>query len=273
MTIRIGQIDYANCTPIFSALQNNFDCGNYLFIRGVPARLNEMLRLGEIDVCPSSSIEYGKFADKYFLLPDISISSDGPVKSVLLFSSLPIEELNGHPIALTTESDTSINLLKIILGRQFGFSNPFERTALPLQEALKNFSALLLIGDAALKESMRNRDLFVYDIGELWRGFTGLPFVFALWLVKREAAEQRRGEVQALAAQLIGAKKCAYESYGDIAENCREREWMGREALIEYWRTLSYDLTPRHLEGVATFFRYARELQLLPEEPAIRIFS
>lgn len=273
MTLRIGQIDYANCTPIFAALQNNCDCAAYRFIRGVPAQLNGMLRRGEIDVSPSSSFEYGKFPGKYLLLPEMSISSDGPVKSVLLFSRVPIEKLNNQAIALTTESDTSVNLLRIILARQYGFSNTFQRTTLPLREAIEEQSALLLIGDAALRESMANRDLFVYDLGELWLGFTGLPFVFALWIVTREAAYRNRREVQSLAAGLIAAKSRAYESFGSIADTCKEREWMGREALIDYWRTLSYDLTSRHLEGVATFFRYARELQLIREEPEIRLFA
>jgi chorismate dehydratase len=271
VTIRIGQIEYANCTPIFTALQDNFDCGNYRFIKGVPALLNGMLRRGEIDICPASSIEYGKSPERYFLLPDISISSDGPVKSVLLFSRLPLAELNNQPVALTTESDTSINLLKIILAKQYGFSNHFERSSLPAPEALHTFSALLLIGDAALRERQRNRDFFVYDLGELWHAFTGLPFVFALWMVTREAVEQRKGEVHALVAQLLAAKRLAYDSYGTIAGRSAEREWMGEEALIDYWRTISYDLTPRHLEGVATFFRYAKELQLLPAEPHIRL--
>lgn len=273
MTLRIGQIDYANCTPIFAALQNNCDCAGYRFIRGVPAQLNGMLRRGEIDVSPSSSFEYGKFPGKYLLLPEMSISSDGPVKSVLLFSRVPIEELNNQAIALTTESDTSVNLLRIILARQYGFSNTFQRTTLPLREAIEKQRALLLIGDAALRESMANRDLFVYDLGELWLGFTGLPFVFALWIVTREAVSRNRGEVQSLAAGLIAAKRRAYESFESIADTCKEREWLGREALIDYWQTLSYDLTPRHLQGVATFFRYARELQLIREEPEIRLFA
>src|SRR5512136_1386721 len=115
MTLRIGEIEYANCTPIFSVLKKDFDCADYRFIRGVPARLNAMLSREEIDLCPASSFEYGKSADKYYLLPGLSISSVGAVKSVLLFSRLPIGELDHQAIGLTAESDTSVNLLKIIM--------------------------------------------------------------------------------------------------------------------------------------------------------------
>jgi chorismate dehydratase len=270
--IRIGQIDYANCTPIFTALQEKFGGENYTFVKGVPAKLNGMLNRGEIDVCPASSIEYGKFPGRYLLLPEISISSIGAVKSVLLFSRVPISELDGACIALTTESETSVNLIRIILAKCYGFANTFERSTLPVRDALAQFSAMLLIGDAALKENLDSRGCYVYDLGELWLDFTGLPFVFALWMVTREAAEQKTVEVRMLAERLHAAKHYAYETYEAIAERCIEREWLGKSALVDYWRTISYDLTPLHLEGVATFFRYASELGLLETEPEIKVF-
>ncbi len=273
MTLKIGQIEYANCTPLFTALKGNFDCTDYQFIQGVPARLNTMLSIGEIDLCPSSSFEYGKSADKYYLLPGLSISSIGPVKSVLLFSRIPIDKLNNHAIGLTAESDTSVNLLRIIMARGYGFVNDFRRTTLPLREALQTFSALLLIGDSALRARGESQDLHVYDLGELWRDMTGLPFVFALWIVTRQAAETKTGEVRALAARLLEAKQLAYGSYEDIAAGCREMEWFGREALVDYWRTISYDLTPQHMEGVRQFFRMAHELGLLATNPELRLIG
>jgi chorismate dehydratase len=254
-------------------LKNSFDCGNYQFVGGVPAQLNQMLCRGEIDVCPSSSIEYGRNPDKYYFLPDISISSVGAVKSVLLFSRVPMRDLNNRTIGLTTESETSVNLLKIVLARNYGFVNVFERTSLPLREALGSFSALLLIGDLALKEGMRKSDLFVYDMGELWYEFTGLPFVFALWMVNRDSAEKKADAVMALYKELIAAKRLAYEAYGTIADSCSERGWIDRKALIDYWRTISYDLTQRHIEGLTLFFRYAQEMGLIRAEPDIRIFE
>ena len=273
MTLRIGQIEYANCTPIFTSLKAHFPCTDYRFIGGVPAELNVMLRRGEIDVCPSSSIEYAKNPGTYVLLPDISISSVGPVKSVLLFSRVPIEKLNTGTIGLTTESDTSVNLLKILFARFYGFKNRFERTPLALPDALEQFSALLLIGDTALREGMTRKDCHVYDLGELWYHFTGLPFVFALWIATREAAEQRGGELKLLSRELLAAKRIACDSYASIAAASREREWIERDTLVEYWRTISYDLTPRHIEGVRTFYRFACDLGLLTEEPEPRIFS
>ncbi len=273
MTLRIGQIDYANCTPIFTTLQKYFDCSQYHFVRGVPAVLNEMLAQGEIDVCPSSSIAYGFAPEKYCLLPELSISSIGPVKSVLLFSRVPLDALNNQTIGLTAESATSVNLLRIILAKQYGYVNNFKKFNLSPDKAFESFTALLLIGDSALKGAAARNGFHVYDLGELWHSFTGRPFVFALWMVTLQAAEQKRSAVSALSVDLIAAKCRAYDSYEEIAAGCRELAWMSGPALVDYWRTISYDLTPHHLEGIRVFYRYAAELGILPREPEIRIFE
>ena len=272
MTLNIGHIAYANCTPIFSALASNFDCSGYRFVGGVPARLNAMLRGGALDLSPSSSIEYALAHDQYCLLPELSISAIGKVKSVLLFSRVPIEELDGCPIGLSAESDTSVNLLKVLLARKYGFRNSFERTSLPLADAMERFPGLLLIGDAALK-GVEAGGYRSYDLGELWHAFTGLPFVFALWIVRRDTALDKHAELCALARDLILAKKLACASYPAIAATCGEREWLGVEDLVDYWRTISYELTPAHLDGVRCFFRHAFEMGLIPTLPVMRFFG
>ncbi|HJV36404.1 menaquinone biosynthesis protein [Geomonas sp.] len=273
MTVRIGHIQYANCTPIFTALSSGFDCSGYRFVDGVPARLNAMLRAGEIDLSPSSSIEYATAHDQYCLLPELSISAIGPVKSVFLFSRVPVEQLNGCDIGLTAESDTSVNLLKVLLARKYRFTNRFERTSLPLEEALDRYPGLLLIGDAALKGAAAAGPYRTYDLGQLWYEFTGLPFVFALWIVRREAVREKRSELAALGRDLIAAKKLAYHSYRRIAETSAEREWLGVDELVDYWQTISYELTDAHLEGARCFFRHAFEMGLIPSLPEIRFLE
>ncbi|RNC69846.1 MAG: futalosine synthase [Desulfuromonadales bacterium] len=273
MSLTIGHIEYANCTPIFTALRDGFDCSSYRFVRGVPAHLNRLLADGEIDVCPSSSIEYGKNPDRYLILPDLSISAVGPVKSVLLFSRMPLEDLDGSTIGMTTESDTSVNLLRVILAKFNGLSNSFERTGLLLAEALAIYPAVLLIGDGALRGAQAAPCSHVYDLGELWYRSTGLPFVFALWLLRRETAATQPGDVARLAADLVQAKQVAYGAYPAIAAEAPEREWIGRELLVDYWRTISYDLTEAHLRGLTLFFTYAVDLGVLTSVPALKLFG
>eukprot|EP00906_Rhabdomonas_costata_P018428 RCo026918 len=279
--LNFGHIQYLNCTPLFTALQAHFDCGVYRFVDAVPARLNAMLRAGELDLTPTSSIEYAMAPEQYCLLPGLSISAVGPVLSVLLLSTVPIEELDGRPIGLTTESDTSVNLLKVLLAKRYGLRNTFERTSLPVDEGMQHYPGMLVIGDAALKAvvygsgsgSVGQGRRYCYDLGELWKEFTGLPFVFALWIVRRKATEEHGARLRQLAEDLLAAKQLASESYAQVAARCPERAWLGEQGLVEYWRTLSYDLTPAHMEGVKTFYRYAWELGLIPGVPELRFLG
>lgn len=274
MSLRVGQINYANCTPLFTVLRRNFDCSAYRFIYGVPSRLNLLLATGRIDVSPSSSIEYGRSAEKYFLLPELSINADGPVKSVLLFSLLPIEMLDGKSVCLTSESETSIALLKIILKKYYGFTNRFFtiRVAEP-SDAFRTCPAVLVIGDTALRWASSNPSLHRYDLGDVWRSLTGLPFVFALWILRKEAAKTRFDAAVMISKQLREAKEIAYSSLEGIAKECSERTWMDLDELVFYWRTISYDLSSRHMDGIKAFFRDALEVGILGREPKLTFFS
>ena len=272
--LRIGRIAYANCSPIFHELQKQASCEEYRFIGGVPSRLNALLAAGEIDVCPSSSIEYALHPDRYLILPDLSISSIGAVASVLLFSRIPMEELAGHTVLLSSESATSVNLLRILLKKRFGCSCSFTVSGQPLDSALREAPAMLLIGDAALRASLLESGLFVYDLGELWHDWTGLPFVFALWFCGQQVAKERHAEVVRLASKLIVSKKRACADLDAIAQSSTEVQWMGRERLVAYWReNISYDLENMHLEGLTLFYRYCVELGLLPAEPALHFLE
>ena len=268
--LRIGRITYANCSPIFHELQKQAPAEDYQFIGGVPSHLNALLAAGEIDVCPSSSIEYALHPERYLILPELSISSIGAVGSVLLFSRIPMEELDGQTILLTSESATSVNLLRILLKKRFGCSCGFTVSALPLDSALQEAPAMLLIGDSALRSSLLDTDLLVCDLGELWYEWTGLPFVFALWLCRRKVARDRYAEVNRLARHLVASKERACADLESIAYSASEAQWMGRDRLVAYWRdNISYDLDSRHLDGLMLFYRYCVELGLLPDEPEL----
>jgi len=272
--LRIGRITYANCSPIFHELQKQAPDEEYLLIGGVPSHLNNLLAAGEIDVCPSSSIEYALHPERYLILPDLSISSIGAVASVLLFSRIPIEELDEQKILLSSESATSVNLLRILLKKRFGCSCSFSVADQPLESALQEASAMLLIGDTALRASFLETDLLVYDLGELWHEWTGLPFVFALWLCGRQVAKERHSEVTRLARNLIASKERACADLESVAQNSSEVEWMGSDRLVTYWRNnISYDLDSMHLEGLMLFYRYCAELGLLPGEPKLHFLE
>ena len=266
--LKIGQIEYANCTPLFYVLRQQFNCSGYKFVSGVPAELNKLLLTSEIDVCPSSSVEYAYHPDRYSILPQLSISSIGAVASVLLFSQVPIEDLCGCLIHLSSESATSVNLLKILFNQKYGFTCTYEITSPVSIDSGVSASALLLIGDSALRTSLEKSAPYVYDLGELWHSWTGYPFVFALWLCRNEVAD--RGELIALSRQLVEAKERVSGQLELIATGAKEAGWMGKDRLLAYWRdNISYQLDEHAIAGLMLYYTKCFECGLIDGIPTL----
>lgn len=273
MSLTVGRINYANCAPFFHFLRAEGFSGQ--IIDGVPAQLNQLLANGSVDISPSSSFEYASNWRDYLLLPGHSISAIGPVSSVLLFSPQELSALDGAEIVLTGESATSINLLKILLkelagcckvncisGRQDG------------EEVIAAGGNALLIGDRALRASQRVPDgSKIYDLGALWYLLTGLPFVFALWIVRRDAAENKTAALTDFVRQLSAARCRAFDDLDALAQQAPERSWYGEGELVAYWRQMSYDLDPLHLQGLELFFALCVKHELLPEPPEVKFLQ
>ena len=271
--LRVGRIPYANLVPIFHALREAGMPDEAVFVEGHPSELNRMLRAGEVDVSPSSSIEYAMQPDRYLLCPGISISSRSRVMSVLLLSNGPLRNLPPDPIAVTGTSDTSVMLLEILLRESLGRRNALVRTDLTAKDALRAYPAYLAIGDEAIRASVDRTAAYATDLGEWWKRETGKPFVFALWIASRAAWEdRRRGPLSRFAAALTAAKRAVQESI-----RRREYPWGGpawippafREA---YWQCLSYDLD-EEAEGLGLFFRMAAKTGRIPGAPPLRFLE
>ncbi len=274
MNLSVGHITYANCAPFFHYLDSSGFSGR--IVPGVPSHLNRLLAEGEIDISPSSSFEYARGWRQYLLLPGQSISSRGPVQSVLLFSSRPLEELAGEKIALTGESATSVNLLYVLL-REFLQTEDVD-FHVPQSSSLEGIIAGggtgLLIGDRALKAALNpSASRYVFDLGELWYRFTGLPFVFALWILRRESALDKPDEIHSLREQLTASRRKAFASLEELAGRSPERFWIDEKKLVDYWRCMDYDLKDEHLKGLELFFRLLVKYGRLPEMPEIRFFG
>ncbi len=272
MKLKIGEIRYANCTPIYTNLKEGFDCSGYEFIEGEPALLNRLLVTGEIDVSASSSIEYARNWNEYLIIPGISISSSGNVGSILFFSKCPIEDLGGASIAVTSASATSVVMLKALLRFQYGVEAVFSAVKPELAYMLKKHDAALLIGDEALKEGKNPpvEGLYVYDLGRLWHEYARLPFVYALWMVRKDSAERLAELCRRLKEDLPAARDNAEGGYDALALRAPESAWMGVEPLAAYWKAMSYHLGHEHQKGLMLFLELAERLGEAPFPPALR---
>jgi chorismate dehydratase len=177
-TVRVGQIPYLNCEPFFYGLA----------LDGVelcpmpPSSMGPLAQTGGLDAAPFSLIQSFGLRDKYEILGDMGISVKGPVRSILFYSRVPIGELSGAQIGVTQESATAVQLMKVLLEQRHGV-RPDEYIGLdaPVQDAF------LLIGDEALvTHDHVDGYPYCYDLSDEWLDWNGLPFVFAVWMVRRD---------------------------------------------------------------------------------------
>jgi chorismate dehydratase len=270
--LRVGRIPYANLVPIFHGLGSVGAPDGISFVDGHPFELNRMLRGGELDLSPSSSIEYAVHPDRYLLCPGISVSSKSRVMSVLLLSNGPLRDLPPEPIAVTGNSDTSILLLEILLRESLGRGNLLVRTELPAREALRRHPAHLVIGDEAIRAAVDGVAPHVTDLGEWWRRETGKPFVFALWIATRSAWEERRDPLSRFSAALLEAKRSAQASIRRGEYPWGGPDWIPPAFLDAYWHCLSYDLG-EEAEGLSLFYELAAKIGRIAAAPPLRFLE
>ncbi|MBI5203691.1 MAG: menaquinone biosynthesis protein [Nitrospirae bacterium] len=267
--LKIGRIPYANLFPIFYMLEKECDCSRYEFIEGVPSSVNRMLRDGQVDVSSCSSIEYLRNMDKYDFIEGHSISSIGPVGSIMLFSSKPIEALDGHTILTSSQSATSVALLEIILAKSFKVKCNLKPAKLAQGCVPPDVEAYLLIGDDALKavNYYRTRAIkkpfFIYDLGDLWHKYTCLPFAFALWIYKKDCCKEKMELLEKFKDDLNKAKNLALKNFKEIASKSPLRKVLTEGELIAYWKNVSYAFGTEHKKGFELFRKLSEELGLI----------
>ncbi|GAB4487852.1 MAG: menaquinone biosynthesis protein [Thermodesulfovibrionales bacterium] len=261
--LRIGRIPYLNLFPIFAMLERLTAPGRYVYVEGVPSSVNAMLRQAEIDVSPSSSIEYLRSPGRYEPVRDHSISSFGPIRSILLFSRLPIEDLGSSTVLTTVQSETSVALLEIVFRKFYGIRPRLQPSSGAFEDEMRSQDAYLLIGDDALRRE-HAEGCRIYDLGDIWYRFTGTPFVFALWLARTDCIRERPLQVERLAEDLDRAKEEALGRLDELAGASPLSGLFSRESLVSYWKGISYDFGESHRAGLSLFERYCRELGIIP---------
>jgi chorismate dehydratase len=146
----------------------------------LPSRLADRLAAGRLDVALVPSIEYFRQSD-YTIVSDACVACDGPVRSVKLFGRVPVERI--RTLALDEGSRTSAAMTRILLKEQFDLEP--ELRQLPIGTSLEDSTAdaTMLVGDRGLLPAQKKFE-FVWDLGEEWSRWTGLPFVFAMWIAR-----------------------------------------------------------------------------------------
>jgi predicted solute-binding protein len=240
---RIGSVKYLNAAPLTRGIEGEL-------ILATPAKLAEMLRRDELDAALVSVTEV-LLNDRYDILDSIAIASLGEVYSVILAHKKPLAE--AVEIFCDTASLTSVNLLKVLLA---------EKNLYPKFVPLENYAAaiekdfVLLIGDRAIDFQRAPHAHEIFDLGAAWFELTNLPFVYAVWALRRgfENKELRR--------ELRGAKKFGMETLDGIIET---REDYDEDFRRDYlgWH-IHYHLAEDEKRGIAKFCELLRKHNLGP---------
>ena len=274
MRPRVGHIQFINCFPLFYGLIEKKFLLEVDLIKGNPSDLNRMLTDNLLDLAPIPSIAYARNYRNYIIMPEISISCDGDVKSIYLFSKIPIDKLGGKKIAMTNISATSQALLRIIMARKYGLSPEYFSSAPELGAMLMEADAALLIGDDALRAKY-NQDprLFVYDLGQEWKDMTGLPMVFSVWAIRKDFAERNFEQIKIIKDTFVECMNYSLEHIEDVAWKAAQWEAFPASYLVDYFNSLRFDFDEKKQEGLIEYYKEAQKMGLIEEVPPLDIID
>lgn len=272
-TLRLGSIAYINSLPVDLGILNGaiHPGPNVEIVPDVPSGLNARVLAGWLDVTPVSALHYAENADRLVLLPDLSVSSESGVQSVLLFSRRPILDIGRSPIRMTDQGRTTPALLRILLEKRYGL-NPLYLLG-PSTSDLTTVldDAVLLIGDDALRaaDSAEAANWHVIDLAQEWQAWTGRPFVFAVWTARREFWEKHPADVRRVLAALLQSRRWAAEHEKELIQEAQTRSGLTPERLRRYYRELRFDLDVTLVKGMMQYFDAAAQMGIIRKAPKL----
>jgi chorismate dehydratase len=268
MVLRVSAISFLNTAPLMWDFEHGETAAqlseNFTFTYTVPSQCAEELKadLADIGIIPAAAYTT---IPGLTIIPDIAIASKNVVRSILLVSKVPAEKIRN--VATDDSSRTSAALVEIFLRKFVGVDPGFRRQKAVLDEMLQWHDAALLIGDPALQA--RTEGYYVYDLAEQWRRWTGRPFVFAFWAVRKAALNSVSMEVN-LPQIFQQSRDAGLKHIPEIV-----KEWSSLlelpEALVSSYlkENIDYGLDAENLEGLRLFYKYAAEMKVLPEAPEL----
>lgn len=268
--IRIGHNPNTNMLPMFYYLPRQHKLLDW--VTAEPTGHNAMLAEGRIDAAPISAFSYGQHWRDYYILPNLSVSTRGRVGSILLFSKYPLDELNGKKIALTSQSATSVNLLKILLHRFHEVSPHYITMDAGLEEMLQEADAGLLIADRAIRAAAIRPKLHIFDLGQEWFNHTGCSMTYSVWAFPKRLILEKGKELREVHLLLQESKKHALKNMDTVVETCVSMLGGTKEFWLDYFAQFKYEFGPDLQEGLNRYFSLCYEEGLLPEKPELELW-
>jgi len=258
----VGCVSYLNSKPLIESVLSRRD----IWVRfAVPASLSELINSGAVDAAILPIVDYQTSRRKLLLVPAGAIASDGPTLTVRIFSRISPQNITR--LHADTDSHTSVILARLILREAYGAAPKLVPTAMsPGQRPQSNTQALLLIGDKVVNAAPDTTEYpHQLDLGLEWKKLTGLPFVFAMWMMPVDAPDLR------LAKILSDSRREGENMTDELVDRYADRlGWpddLARRYLTEH---LTYAVTTQCRRAVERFFQLADKNGLLKATRPIR---
>jgi chorismate dehydratase len=261
--LRISAISYLNTAPLMWDFEHGEAGREFDISYTLPSACARALEAGTADIGIIPAAAYAQVPG-LMVLPGVAIASRRPVRSILLVSRVPVDQI--RTVALDTSSMTSVALTKVLFEKWLGGGRTFTPMAPDIEKMLAEHDAGLVIGDPALQID-RSR-YSTLDLAEEWIRYTGKPFVFAFWAVRQDALREAPSQDLATVFQQSRDHGLEPRSLDQIV-----REWAPRLRLKEsdvrayLTESIYYQLDAACLEGLQLFYRYAAEISALRAAP------
>ncbi|AOP45135.1 menaquinone biosynthetic enzyme MqnA/MqnD family protein [Streptomyces lydicus] len=255
---RVGHIQFLNCLPLYWGLARTGTLLDLDLSKDTPEKLSEQLIRGELDIAPVTLVEFLRAADDLVAFPDLAVGCDGPVMSCVIVSQKPLDQLDGARVALGSTSRTSVRLAQLLLAEKVGVRPDYYTCPPDLGLMMQEADAAVLIGDAALRANLHDGPrlgLEVHDLGQMWKEWTGLPFVFAVWAARRDYLEREPAVVRKVHEAFLASRDLSLEEVSKVAEQAARWETFDEPVLERYFTTLDFRFGAEQLRGVTEFAR------------------
>ncbi|MGB0035754.1 MAG: menaquinone biosynthesis protein [Candidatus Acidiferrales bacterium] len=280
--LRISIVEYLNTAPLVWGFTDGPLTGKYDLSFTVPSQCAEALRRGDVDVAIIPAIEYQRI-ENIVTLPGMAVAAKGEVRSILVVAKKPIEM--AKRIALDTSSRSSAALVRLLAAGLWKISPEFVDAEPEPSEMLKQADAALVIGDPALRVSLKmealnskvpsngaccqgdledmpvpgHETLFVYDVAFQWREMTGKPCVLAIWAGRRDAITPE------VLADFQASKQYGLKRIREISEAASVKLDLPPRALERYLtHNIDFNLDAENLAGLNLYFEKAAAAGIIP---------
>jgi len=254
----IGKIPYLNSVPFYA----HFEKRRFRILPVVPRRMGILSQQGEIDAGPFSLMDYVRQREQLELM-GWCIATRDQVKSVMLFSKGGWADLEGKTIAITDDTATSVQLLTVLLEKKYGIRAILQRLHAGVND-YSGFDAVLLIGDEALRRNKLGMDGFelVYDLAREWYDWQKLPFVFAVWAMRKALPAQKKADLKDSVQRSLETSEMDFAS---VAGKHGRSIGLTEGETREYLEGFNYRLGERERAAIEIFEKLLADLRQLQE--------